>query len=52
VRIERDGRALTLLASAGADQIVAEARAWQAVSVDVMPVTLKEIFLETIREEA
>jgi ABC-2 type transport system ATP-binding protein len=52
MRIERDGRALTLLASAGADQIVAEARAWQAVSVDVMPVTLKEIFLETIREEA
>ena len=51
VRVERDGRSLTVLANAGAGQIVEEARALEAVSVDVVPVTLKEIFLETVREE-
>ena len=51
VRVERNGRSLTVLASAGAGQIVEEARALRAVSVDVVPVTLKEIFLETVREE-
>ena len=51
VRMERNGRSLTVLASAGAGQIVEEARELRAVSVDVVPVTLKEIFLETVREE-
>ena len=51
VRVERNGRLLTVLANAGAGPIVEEARALEAVSVDVVPVTLKEIFLETVREE-
>ena len=51
LRAQRSGRALTLLSSGGAEQIVAEARALHPVSVEVLPVTLKEIFLETIREE-
>lgn len=52
VRVERNGRALTVLASGGAGAIVEAAREWNPVSIDVAPVTLKEIFLETIREEA
>jgi ABC-2 type transport system ATP-binding protein len=47
----RQGRVLTVLASAGADRIVEEARALKPVSVDVLPVTLKEIFLETVAAE-
>jgi ABC-type multidrug transport system ATPase subunit len=47
-RVRRDGRVLTLLASAGADGIVDEARSLHPVSVDVVPVALKEIFLETV----
>jgi ABC-2 type transport system ATP-binding protein len=47
-RARRKGRVLTVLASEGADAIVQEARALNPVSVDVAPVTLKEIFLETV----
>jgi len=47
-RVQRRGRLLTVLASAGEEQIVAEGRAIGARSVDVAPVTLKEIFLETV----
>jgi len=39
---------LTLLSSAGAEHVVNEARALNPVSIDVMPVSLKEIFLETV----
>jgi ABC-2 type transport system ATP-binding protein len=50
-RIRRDGRVLTILSSRGAESILDEARALQPVSVDVVPVTLKEIFLETVVTE-
>ena len=50
-RIRRNGRVLTLLASAGADAVVSEARALEPVSIDVLPVTLKEIFLDAVRAE-
>jgi ABC-2 type transport system ATP-binding protein len=43
----RDGRTLSLLASRDVAAIVARAKAMNARSVDVQPVTLKEIFLET-----
>ena len=46
----RGGRELSLLTSADADGVAAEARARGAVSVEVVPVTLKEIFLETVAE--
>jgi ABC-2 type transport system ATP-binding protein len=52
VRVNRTGRVLTLMASAGAERIVHEARALGPVSVDVIPMTLKDIFLETIASEA
>ena len=45
------GRVLTVLSSAGADRILDEARAFDRRSVDVVPVTLKEIFLETVAVE-
>jgi ABC-2 type transport system ATP-binding protein len=51
-RVRREGRVLTVLSSAGAEGIIAEARALGPVAVDVLPVTLKEIFLETVAVEA
>jgi ABC-2 type transport system ATP-binding protein len=50
-RVRREGRVLTVLASAGAGSIVEEAQALGPVSVDVVPVTLKEIFLESVAPE-
>jgi ABC-2 type transport system ATP-binding protein len=50
-RTRRKGRVLTVLSSAGSEQILEEARALRPVSVDVVPVTLKEIFLETVTVE-
>jgi ABC-2 type transport system ATP-binding protein len=48
--VRRSGRVLTALASAEAQSVAAEARARGAASVEVFPVTLKEIFLETVTE--
>ena len=50
-RISRKGRVLSVLSSAGSEAIVHEARNLNPVSVDIGPVTLKEIFLETVSEE-
>jgi ABC-2 type transport system ATP-binding protein len=51
VGMRRDGRVLSVLSSAGEQGVVAEARALNPKSVDVLPVTLKEIFLETVGTE-
>jgi ABC-2 type transport system ATP-binding protein len=51
VRVRRQGRVLSVLASNGADAVVREAQALQPVSVDVMPVSLKDIFLESVNGE-
>ena len=48
-RVERQGRVITVLSSAGTDRILDEARGLGPASVDVAPATLKEIFLETTR---
>jgi len=50
-RVERKGRVLSVLSSANAEAIVAEARRLDPVSVDVAPVSLKEIFLDTVHTE-
>jgi len=50
-RVRRQGRVVTVLSSAGSEAVAAEARALGAASVDVVPVTLKEIFLETVAAE-
>ena len=52
VRIARKGRVLTVLTSGGADRLIQEAQALNPVSVDIVPVTLKEIFLESVTAEA
>ncbi len=50
IRVQRQGRVLTVLSSAGADGIRAEVAALGPVAVDELPVTLKDIFLETVSE--
>ena len=42
---------MTVLSSAGSAAVIEESRRLQPVSVDVTPVTLKEIFLETVAAE-
>ena len=48
-RVHKDGRQLSLLVSHNLDEIINQARALHAQSMDVVPVTLKEIFLESVR---
>jgi len=50
-RVRRKGRVITLLSSAGSEQLASEARALHPVSIDVSPVSLKDIFLETVVAE-
>ena len=50
-RVRCEGRVMTVVSSDGAERILEEARALGPRSVDVFPVTLKEIFLETVSSE-
>lgn len=50
-RATRSGRVLTVLASDGSDAIVAEGRALNPRTIDVLPVTLKDIFLDAVATE-
>ncbi|HJZ74755.1 MAG TPA: ABC transporter ATP-binding protein [Vicinamibacterales bacterium] len=50
-RVKRSGRVLTVLSTAGAEPVLDRARALHPVSMDVVPVTLKEIFLESVTSE-
>ena len=50
-RVKRSGRVMTVLSSAGIDGVLAEARALNPVSTDSTPVTLKDIFLDTVAGE-
>ena len=50
VRVTRDSRVLTVL-TREREALIAEAKTLSPVSVDVTPVTLKEIFLESVRTE-
>ena len=50
-RVRRKGREMTILVRKGADALLTEARVLNPISVDVVPVTLKEIFLETTTED-
>jgi ABC-type multidrug transport system ATPase subunit len=51
LRVQRTGRELAVLASSGIEDIVAEGRALGAVTVDSHPVSLKELFLESVQTE-
>jgi ABC-2 type transport system ATP-binding protein len=51
VRVQRRGRVLTALVNGVVDAIVEEVRPLRPASVETLPVTLKEIFLETVATE-
>jgi len=50
-RLERRGRAITIMSSNGGAAVLDELRSYRPASIDVTPVALKEIFLESIRTE-
>ncbi len=51
-QMQASGRQVTLLATDNADAIVELVRSMEPVSVDVTPISLREVFLETVKEEA
>jgi ABC-2 type transport system ATP-binding protein len=51
VNVRRQGRVLTAVSNAGSDALIEEAMRFGPVSADVMPVTLKDIFLESVVED-
>jgi ABC-2 type transport system ATP-binding protein len=50
-RVTRKGRVVTILSSRGGTDVIDELRGYRPVSLDVSPVSLKEIFLESVRTE-
>jgi ABC-2 type transport system ATP-binding protein len=48
-RIETSGRQVVVLAHQNTDEIIARARGLDAASVDVAPLSLRELFLETVK---
>jgi ABC-2 type transport system ATP-binding protein len=50
-RLKRQGRVVTVLSSAGGEVLINELRGYRPASLDVSPVTLKDIFLESVRTE-
>lgn len=50
--VKQVGRNLTVLARRGADPLAQRARQLGAVSVEVQPLTLRELFLEVVKGEA
>lgn len=51
VRVRSEGRVITVLSSAGSAAVLDEARALGPSSAEAVPVTLKEIFLESVTAE-
>lgn len=49
IRVMADGRTVSVFTSRNADRIVNQAQALHATSIDVLPVSLKEIFLESLK---
>lgn len=50
-RVRREGRLMTLFATGPREPLIAEARQLSPIAVDVLPVTLKDVFLETVATE-
>jgi ABC-2 type transport system ATP-binding protein len=50
-RVQRKGRVLTILSSGGGAAVLDELRGYRPASIDVTPVTLKDIFLESVKTE-
>ena len=51
VRVVRNHRVLSVVVSGGAERLIDEARSLQPVTIDSEPLTLKEVFLETVARE-
>ncbi len=51
-QVQTSGRQVILTANQNADAIVELARSMEPVSVDVAPIGLREVFLESVKEEA
>jgi ABC-2 type transport system ATP-binding protein len=51
IRVRRQGRVLTALSTNGGDALIEEAMRFGPVSAELLPVTLKEIFLESVAVE-
>jgi len=50
-RVRRQGRVLTILSAGGGTAVLDEVRGYRPTSIDVTPVTLKDIFLESVKTE-
>ena len=50
-RVRRRGRVLTVLSGGGGGAVIDELRGYRPASIDVTPVTLKDIFLESVKTE-
>lgn len=48
-RLQRRGRVITILSSNGGAAVLDELRGYRPASIDVSPVTLKEIFLDSVK---
>jgi ABC-2 type transport system ATP-binding protein len=51
-RVRRADRQLSVLVRGNADAVAAQGRSMNAVSVDVVPISLREVFLESVRGES
>jgi ABC-2 type transport system ATP-binding protein len=51
-RIRRADRQLSVLVSSNCDAVAAQGRSMNAVSVEVSPISLREVFLESVQSEA
>jgi ABC-2 type transport system ATP-binding protein len=50
-RVRRQGRVLTVLSAGGGTAVMDELRGYRPASIDVTPVSLKDIFLDSVRTE-
>jgi ABC-2 type transport system ATP-binding protein len=50
-RVDSRGRMVTILSASGSTALLDEVRGYGPATIDVLPVTLKEIFLDTVRTE-
>jgi ABC-2 type transport system ATP-binding protein len=51
-RVRRADRQLSVLVRGNADAVAAQGRSMNAVSVDVVPISLREVFLESVQGES
>jgi ABC-2 type transport system ATP-binding protein len=51
-RVRRAERQLSVLVRGNADAVAAQGRSMNAVSVDVVPISLREVFLESVKGES